>query len=447
MLNIKLKYIAFVLLVLAWTGCTGPVVDDQAQGGNEPVVYLTISTRAAHTDGKESINKDGDDFEDHVHSLAMLIFDTATGNKIAEYYTEEIGAGEKSYVFTSKITPGTRDFYFVANLLPGMKEAFKAVRSRSEMNAQMLLIRDMMDALYQGASDKKGFPMARVYPNQNIVKGGTAHQPMPFRPIVEMTPEDCVKLVRVVAKLEVIFDATDVEDVMKVELINANKKFSLQKGSSEPTHYASDINMKRVIGTNSWIAYMPEAIIFKGKWWDNAGNPENKPINYFRVTSKNGKYYDIPIITHNTSIPGNNYLKFAKGLNTDKPDYSIYRNHHYKYEIKNLPNQIEIIYSITDWQVVQKDTYVGYGYSVEVGTDGNITISNVMQNCAPHKVVLKALNGAYFGNDPTQKTIEFHELADGASQNYKVNNNNVSAGHVYLEVFYNGTSTKKFIKK
>lgn len=440
MLKLSVRCIAFLLLLFAWTGCEKIAeISEPETDTNGPVVYLTMDTRAAHTDGKESINMDKDDFEDHVHSLALLVFDTASGSKIAEYYTTDIGAGTTSYVFTAKLTPGQRDFYFVANLLPGMKEAFEALTGRSEMNAQMASFHDLKTAHYLGATDKNGFPMARVYLNQAVTERGSIYQPVPFRPVVNGTAEDNVKLVRVVAKLEVIFDDTDVNNVTKVELVNANKQFTLQVVGTEPTQYVSEIVMKKLTGKNNWLAYMPEAFVASGKWWGNTGTPDNSPINYFRITAVGGAVYNIPIITHDGTIPGGKYLPFAEGKLDNKPNYTVYRNHHYIYEIKNLPNQIEIIYSISNWNVVQKETFMGYGYNVEVDDDGNITVTNTMQNCDPHTVRLRAVNGAYFGNNISNTSIVFTQLDDGTSQTYQINKDNVNTGEVYLEVYYNKT--------
>lgn len=461
MLNIKIKYVAIFLFAMAVGGCQKPTDKIEQPDNGKGLVHLAITTRAAHIDGKESINKDNDDFEDHVHSLAMLVFDHATGEKVAQYYTENFSGGDKSFAFLSQMTPGQRDFYFVANLLPDMKEAFKAVSSRSEMEAQMKSFREFPDGstspayadLYLGASDRKGFPMARVYTNQTITKGGTAYRPQPFHPVDKTTKEDCVKLVRVVAKLEVIFEADDAEYVAKVELGNASRKFAFTPQSVPTTEYKSDIEMKRVDGKNSWIAYMPAAYVEASKTWNTLTSSDHKPINFFRITDTRGKSYEIPIITHSGAIPGGTYLPFAQGkiIATSKPEYTIYRNHHYKYEIKNLPNQIEIFYSITHWNVVNKQLYMGYGFAVEAGDDGKGHITNTIHNCTPHKVTLEASNGAYFDDNVHKTTVEFEELTDGATVSFKINKDLVGAGQVYMKVYYNkGTfsaSVKEFSKK
>ncbi len=103
MLNIKIKYVAIFLLAIAVGGCQKQT--DKIEQPDNDLVHIAISTRAAHIDGKESINRDNDDFEDHVHSLAMVVFDHTTGEKVAQYYTEDFGGGDKHFDFSSQMTP------------------------------------------------------------------------------------------------------------------------------------------------------------------------------------------------------------------------------------------------------------------------------------------------------------------------------------------------------
>lgn len=212
---LKIKHIVFLSFLLILSGCnkeTGPQT--------QPDVFLSVSARAAHTNGEESINMDTKDFEDRVHSLAMLVFDSGTGTKIAEHVTTTIGSGESTYAFTTKMTPGQRDFYFIANM-PAVQAALSAITTKAEMDAFMQDVRELTAAHYLGASNEVGFPMARVYTNQTIASGGTASNPLPFKP----NGESNVKLVRVVAKLEVIL-TEGVENLHTIELINANRHLS-----------------------------------------------------------------------------------------------------------------------------------------------------------------------------------------------------------------------------
>lgn len=437
MVKFTMRYFALFPLFLALTGC-GTIFDDPTPQ-DQTSAYLAVTLRAAHTDGQESINKDKVDYEDRVHNLAMVVFDSGSGRKIGEYFTTTLSEGIAAYAFTVKMPSGTRDFYFVANLTSSMQTDLASIADRTAMDNFMQSLRELHPDHYLNASADRGFPMARVYPAQNITTGGTVYTPVTFKPVAGGSTEDYVKLIRVVAKLEVQFVPADKDKIEKVELVNANKYYRLlsDPAMAEPDAFAADIPLRK-IGTSgdTWLAYMPEAFVENATVWTNTGN--NRPINYFRITTKGGAAYDIPIITHDGAIPGGAYLPFARAtLAGNKPDYTIYRNHHYKYVISNLPNKIEIIYSISDWNVVGKVAYLGYGYSVEVDDEGNITIRNTILNCDPHLVRLIATNGAYFGTNPSDTSAEFSQLLAGASQTFKVNKDAVPAGATYLELYYN----------
>ncbi|KKC51913.1 major fimbrial subunit protein (FimA), partial [Porphyromonas gulae] len=136
------------------------------------------------------------------------------------------------------------------------------------------------------------FPMAREYRNQTVAIGGTPSNPMPFKP----NGEENVKLIRVVGKLEINL-TVGIDNLEKVELFNANRHFSLSSIQTPPTQYFGPIEMRRVQNANTFLAYMPEAIVEPTNWWGNTGDIENKPINFFRITTKGGIMYDVPIIT------------------------------------------------------------------------------------------------------------------------------------------------------
>lgn len=446
MMQFKKRYFALILLLFLWAGCNKSV--DSQPEPLKPDVYLLVTARAAHTNNEQSINIDSEDFEDHVHNLAMLVFDSHTGDKVAEHFSSSIGSGASTYVFTVKLKPGQRDFFFIANI-PNIQAAIGSIANKTAMNTFMATLRELNPPHYLSASNDNGFPMARVYLNQTVSAGGTINQPLPFKP----TGEENVKLERVVAKLDVNI-TEGAENLLKVELLNANRHFRLIVNDAEPNGYYGALELRRVGNTNQWLAYMPEAIVTSTKWWGNTGNSDNKPINFFRLTTLGGLVYDIPVITHEGTVPGGQYLPFAKAELPEKPNYTVYRNRHYIYRIKALPDKIEVKYSICDWNVVTNDTYLGYGYNVEVDEQGNVTITNTIQNCDPHVVRLVAKNGAYFGSQPANTSVEFTELADGASQTFKVNKDAVPNGSAYLEVYYNklpgvaGVNPDKvFIKK
>lgn len=463
-----LYFIVFLAVLLPFTACDRLIYDQpDDNAGNGTKVYLSVNTKAAQPRSglRSSINEDGTDFEDGVYSLAMLIFDSATGEKIGEYFNSVLGSGTATRAFNVELTPGQRDFYFVANM-PNLETDLAGISDRDEMDAYLNSVsRVLSDALYRGASETEGFPMARVYLNQEVTEGGTIYQPKPFKPkqygmdkgkvVVNVAgsgadEREYVELIRVVAKLEVIFEGATDLGVDKVYFRNANRHFRLVEFETAPTTYfndnTSDTELRRLGTTNTYLYYMPEAIIASAAWNDN-GLADNKPINYFTIVTLDGTEYDIPIISNEASITSD-YLAKAKGIFAGfTPDYNIHRNRHYQYVIKNL-QQIEIIYEIDPWNVVSNSSYMGYGYNVQVDEDGHITITNTIDDCMPHKVRLVAVGGAYFGT-PGNTSVEYgyeseseagydaNKAKAGYSEDFEVNRDAVAAGDPYLEVYYN----------
>lgn len=178
------------------------------------------------------------------------------------------------------------------------------------------------------------------------------------------------------------------------------------------------------------------------------GTAPHQPVNYFVVETKDGKSFDVPIITNTLlEIPDENYMKFATGKSASQPDYNIYRNHHYHYTV-NIPGDIEIAYQVNPWEMVAKQLYMGYGYNVEVDGE-NVTVSNTVDACAPHAIVLKTVTPYSFGDGADEKEfkngVETDALVLTASEIYTLNPEPKS-GDPYLEVWYNGELVKTFTK-
>ena len=436
-MNVKLLYFLTACWLFALGSCDSLIYDDR-EGSHEtdegPVVYLSITK--AQAAGLESLNADAADYEDRVHDLALLVFDSATGEKVGEYFDENIPFGVKEKSFTVKLTPGTRDFYFIANM--PMTE-LKAIGSKGVMQTYMSSLRNLDAGLYLGATESRGFPMSRTYLNQTVSEGGNIYQPKPFRPVVNGTEENRVKLIRAVAKLEVVIEGASIgSGVKNIYYKNAYRQFGLIPDMYLATvGYYEDKLLKKV--GNSYLYYMPEAMMMNtNPVWSVA---DHKPVNYFSIETLDGKSYDIPVITDDRTITDTDYLAFATGQNTDKPDYNIYRNRHYYYVIKKLQT-IEIIYTIDPWTVKKSATYMGYGYNVNVDNDGNITISNTIEVCDPHHVTLKAINGCTFSDAALTK--EFIKTSPTDKEDYTLTN--IPQSGNYLEVYYNGILVKTFSK-
>ena len=86
---------------------------------------------------------------------------------------------------------------------------------------------------------------------------------------------------------------------------------------------------------------------------------------------------------------------------------------------------------------------MGYGYNVGVDEDGNVTISNTVLACDPHKVTLKTKGTFKFDDNTTEKIFDTLDL--DASTTYKVTPN-PSTGDEYLDVYYNDELVKTFTK-
>ena len=433
-----LKYSILFGLIFAVVSCDKLLYDnlEEKPDGNEAKVFLAV-TRSAHTDGNESINKDEIDFEDRVHDMAMFVFDNVTGNLVGEpYFESNIPITDKSKTFIVELTPGQRDFYFVANM---PKTELEEIASRSALEDYMKLTKNLDEDLYLNASETKGFPMSRVYPNQTITMGGTIYTPAPFKP----DGEDRVRLQRALAQLQVYFVATEIGLVKNVYYKNAFRKFSLLPLDSplSPAEYYVETTTNNALrkSGNSFIYYMPEALMSNPAWLAT----DHKPINYFVIETINDITYEIPIITHEGTIADDNYLKFARGEQVNKPDYTIYRNRRYVYEIKNLQQEIEIDYVVDPWTIVHSSFYMGYGYNVGVDENGNVTISNTVLACDPHKVTLKTKAGFTFYGGGTEK--EFANADSDASVTYKVTPI-PNLGEEYLEVYYNDKLVETFTK-
>ncbi len=432
-----LKYSILFGIIFGVVSCDKLIYDnlEEKPDGKEAKVFLAV-TRAAHTDGNESINEDVIDFEDRVHDMAMFVFDNTSGELVGEpYFESDIPITDKSKTFVVELTPGQRDFYFVANM--PMTTDLTAITTRTALETYMKTLIDLDEALYVSASETKGFPMSRVYPNQTITMGGTIYTPAPFKP----DGDNRVKLRRVVAQLQVDFDPTEIDLVKNVYYKNAFRKFSLLADGviTSPEYYLETAtnNALRKSG-NSYIYNMPEALMTNPVWTAT----EHKPINYFVIETMNDITYEIPIITHEGTIADGNYLKFARGEQAQKPEYAIYRNRRYVYEIKNLQQDIEIDYVVDPWTLVQSSFYMGYGYNVGVDDEGNVTISNTVEACTPHDVKLVTKSGFTFDGGGTERT--FVDTDPTASATYKVVP--VPTTGAYLDLYYNDDLVKTFTK-
>lgn len=470
MMKLQRTYVMLVALILVFAGCDKLIYDQQESGGVDHTVHLSVNVRAAQAKSglraaDPSINTDATYYEDNVYDLAMLIFNgDMNGERVGiVHLNNNLGSGISTRAFQVELTAGKKyDFYFVANMPDMRVDLTEAnIPNREAMdNYLRVATRELSSTLYQGASAMEGFPMARIYKNQLVEAGGTIYQPKPFYPKQGSSEEysvvatsagtgdvtrDYVELIRVVAKLEVNLDGTTDLGVDKIYFRNANHHFRLVEFDTPPAAYfnnnSTNTELRRLESSNTYIYYMPEAIISSATW-NPVGSSNQQPINYFTIVTLDGTEYDIPIISNEASITSD-YLAKAKGTFPGyTPDYTIHRNYHYKYVVKNL-EQIEVIYGIDPWNVVERHTYLGYGYNVHIDEDGKVTIHNTVDACPPHEIKLIAVNGATFEGGTTDTERVFTDDTPGAmSPDYPLSN--IPSSGEYLQVWYNDILVKTF---
>src|SRR5690554_1314106 len=136
MVKFKLIYITIAVLFISLIGCEKLIFDETVEDItiSDTKVYLSVSTRAAQPKRglRNSINNDTN-FEDHVHSLAMVIFESESDNVFGTpYFNSNLGSGVSTYAFTIEMRPGNYDFYFIANV-PELEGEIKNISDRSSM--------------------------------------------------------------------------------------------------------------------------------------------------------------------------------------------------------------------------------------------------------------------------------------------------------------------------
>lgn len=484
MINNKLLKLGFLLgLLLTFTNCSNVIYDEpEVNNGPQPMVYLSVhsgggtSFRGSFRSSPNephgpSINTDTDDYEDWVHSLAMFVFDTTSGDLVVSYF--DGGSNNQiSTWFTVKMTPGQRDFYFVANM---PESDMSSIETRAAMDIYINKAHALDTDLYEKAKENKAFPMARIYLGQDVPEGGSVYNPKPFKPTViedgVTKIKDKIELIRAVAQLQVEIHPDDIGSVSEIRYHNVFRNFTLNpfetpllatnriyynpnSPTTEGVKMHQDTNDDKI-----FTLYMPEALVMdytpKPTSFDHTAAGDHKPVNYFEIKTTGGESYFIPIVTTDETnpYPGNstNYLHFARGNGTEKPDYNIYRSTRYKFLVENF-SDIEVYYTVAEWEKNITDMYMGYGYNVSVDGDGNVRIDNTVLACDPHDIRLKATGGAKFDGTPGDGESDelriFKDKAADATKNYKLNN--IPSSGVYLEVYYNDealtTPVKTFSK-
>ncbi|MBR8764174.1 hypothetical protein IX335_001401 [Porphyromonas levii] len=321
-----------------------------------------------------SINTDVKDREDFVSRFGVFIFEKgASGTKVAEKFSEYA-------FFVMKFKKGTYDFYFIANY-PTSDETRLSQMSKSELEDYLKAPKPY--TLHNVPLEAGPFfPMARVYRDQTISGDGTMMAPIPFKPRVGTTnqlmpvssfgndyqpkiTQETVNLVRACAKLSFSLSGNGVPDIKSVKYHNVAADYTFMetperdKKGGEPDVYTAGTEQKLELpaydpakpnGPIMVSAYVPERLFVNTNpsWTDHTTNG----INFITITMKSGKEYEIPVITNDNF--SDSYMDFAVGKSAN---YSVIRNHHYRYNITVPADDKELVvnYQVMPWTLVESE--------------------------------------------------------------------------------------------
>lgn len=355
-------------------------------------IFAESATRAQGD--APSLNKDVADREDFVEKVAMLIFDSTTGGKVAEAYVE-------APTISTKIKEGTYDFFFIANY-PGDSTSLNGL-SKAEVLAYLQGLRPFID--YQGftGKDTGEFPMSRVYLNQAVSKG-TDPTKTPFNPSVGATTQlapvssygkdvdadvqSKVRFVRACAKMQLNITGEGRADIQDIKYINAAANYTFAELNPLPATQAVattapvfTLTANDATQTTTGKLYVPERLFGAAETvapgWDTTTDEAKGGVNYIQVTMKSGAKYKIPVISNESA--STDYMNIAKGKSTTTtPDYNVIRNKQYVYNII-LPaeGKIDVSLLVMPWTLVESQyDYVRPTYTIEVIRDG-VTMKDI----------------------------------------------------------------------
>lgn len=364
--------------------------DDRDLHESDPSGRVFLSVTRAQQD-HDSFNDDAVDYEDRVHDLALLVFDTGLGNKVAEYYSEDYFPTGipmmdlQASTFKIAMTPGTRDFYFVANRRDSHTR-LRGIGSSSEMKAFMQELNVLDAELFNAATEHKWFPMSRIYTHQVINYGGTEAFPTPFNP----EGDNVVRLIRTVAKVELNLLNLKDTDLPVVSYVNRLKRTALcavpYSTGSYPETFDETV-MPAIGGSKSqYRIYVPEALIM-----DSTPTWGAKTlINYIKV-ELNGKTYEVPLVSNEDKMQNRDYMAFARGEQSEQPNYDVIRNNHYIFNVTIRPETgIAVQLKVMPWTVVNDDVSYEDGY---MNTSKERVTLNYLQDDATPMQLLTTFKG------------------------------------------------------
>lgn len=434
------------------TDCLVPVRVAMLINESKAVKPSTRSTGSYEDKTYEEGTDPGTENERYVGTVRVLVFDTGSGNlrfnklfsrsaaNPGDQFDHNIVQGTLTVDFT--LLSGIYDFRIIANEEVDWNLANLTVGSSTRTDFENLtslrnitnVIKTETELQWRVSNNQKGIPM--LGESQFIIPDNPSNI---TNPVVLPT----IELKRTITKVQVyltnidyttdkIYPSAATYQIKSGSLKNVNQKYHLLE-TNDPVDNealestpASDISHVR--GAN----YPLTRILYTYMAERKNVNEANTTVIEIRVdkTGEGEIVYNIPLYK-GTTAPLN---------------YSLSRNHFYRVNCylagAEMP-YVEIFYSDTDWNLVTKELFMGYGYNVEVEGD-KITVSNTVDACDPHQIRLETVSPFTFSDGSTVK--EFDSLVTDASANYTLNSVPSVGSGDYLKVVYNDEAVKTFTK-
>ena len=373
--------------------------------------------------------------------LNQIFAESALGDNVKAFTVE----GE-NYLMDMELLPSLYEFVLIAN--EDQSWGLDAVTTKSELNSKAEML-NYVNPITENASTQlttTGIPMtgkALINIPSNIVSTDADR----------WVAQPTIELERTIAKVQVnltninpvtsaVYPGALGLQIKSISLKNVNQRYNVIKGgaitTTETGATISGMPISHIAGApfhNQMIleAYMAERF--------SPGADVDKSTYAEIVINRNNEdmLYSIPIYqTDNEMITG------AK-------NYNIFRNHlyHLNCTLVGTDMNVEIDYNIGDWSVEERSLFLGMGYQLEL-IGGELTVTNTLPACDPHKVTMKPLSGTTLTKEGITFTEAnpaiFDELPEDATASYTVDNSTASLGSVYLEIYYNDTLVKSYTK-
>ena len=417
----KIKYVLTAMMLMLLLSVPGCISEDcpECYEAETGTLVLSLKSRGAATRAGDLFTGD-----DVISRVRIIVF---TGAAVEHNQLYESGQDAFDNPITVVLATGQKSLYVVANEADALSAALDGVGSAAELTS--LMANEISSALTP--------PLLMVGSEDGL-------------DLVAGVNNETITLTRAAAKINI----------------------QLKKGVDEPVTISRISLLSNTIKTTLW---EDVGVTFTQGYWDynggvsltlsktewssahtvyvyeNLGNSSTSKTNATQLEIE-GTFNGLPAtyrVYVNENVDDDNPTPGNPGSSETNPDdhfYNIKRNHVYNITgtISGLGqfDGITIYTDVEEWEGVEKDYFVGYGYTVEV--DGKeVTVSNHDKDCPPHEITLKTLGSFTFNDNSTEQTFE--ETAAGVTKQFTLNQE-PQADDDYLEVYYNDVLVNTFTK-